>query len=374
MLLTAKGLQGWLDRTKTSGAGRRIRWMPIFVSINAWLVLDNWLTKGWDLWRDPKFAGVRDYFLPLPTVDLTSTRPIPASYHDQMVASKSLYNLLKVPEVIYKPDVDGQADLIYEGTDNLFAHPLLTFWKEHSERKTINGMAAQLDIPKSERDFLGRWIPEQSDDYLLTSRSVVASVQDKVAVAIREGSIKLDETEALEGMRQSLEAKEVPEHQIIDILYNFDWLKYGWTETSLDCKDDSDESRFKSVVYPDPVLGEAMSREEARWIFYQSRLEQKEPSEAIKDDDKDDDTITDQFIINTSAKTRTRCLHLIGGCWRRRGFELKNYEEHYSLEGLQYDMVCKTCWPDGPPSVGEVNIDEEDDSSSSSMADDTCGI
>jgi len=99
-------------------------------------------------------------------------------------------------------------------------------------------------------------------------------------------------------------------------------------------------------------------------------LQPQREREAIEDDD----TITDQFIINTSAKTRTRCLHLIGGCWRRRGFELKNYEEHYSLEGLQYDMVCKTCWPDGPPSVGEVNIDEEDDSSSSSMADDTCGI
>jgi hypothetical protein len=138
--------------------------MPIFVSFNAWLVLDKWLEKGWDLWKNPKIAGVRDCFLPLPTSDLTSTRPIPASYHGQMVASKTLYILLKVPEVLLNPLVDGQADLVYEGADclvatvtsGLSAKPLVTFWKEHSERNTLNGMAAQLDIPKCERDFLGR--------------------------------------------------------------------------------------------------------------------------------------------------------------------------------------------------------------------------
>ena len=164
VLMTSRGLQGWFDRTKTSGTGRRIRWRPIFVSFNAWLVLDNWLEKGWDLWKNPKFAGVRDCFLPLPTSDLTSTRPIPASYHGQMVASKTLYILLKVPEVLLNPLVDGQADLVYEGADclvatvtsGLSAKPLVTFWKEHSERNTLNGMAAQLDIPKCERDFLGR--------------------------------------------------------------------------------------------------------------------------------------------------------------------------------------------------------------------------
>jgi hypothetical protein len=126
--------------------------------------LDNWLTMGWDIWKDPKFAGIRDHFLPLSTSDLTSTRPIPASYHDHMVASKTLYTLLKVPEILFNPMTDGQADLVYEGAVNLFAtvtsgfvaQPLLAFWKEHSERKTLNGMGSQLDIPKYERDFLGR--------------------------------------------------------------------------------------------------------------------------------------------------------------------------------------------------------------------------
>jgi hypothetical protein len=376
MLMTPKGLQGWLDRAKTSGAGRGTRWMPISVSYNAWLVSDNWLAKGWDLWRDPNFAGVRDYFLPSPTRDLTGTRPIPASYHDQMIASKTLYTLLKVPEVSFNQRIDGHADLVYEGADYLFAtvtagfvaQPLLAFWKEHSERRTLNGMAAQLDIPMFERDFLGRWIPKQSDYYLLTSRSVVASVQDRIATAIKESALRLDESETLEALRRALELKEVPEHQISDTLRTFDWLKYGFGTTTLEGKVVSEGgARSNFVVYPDPVLGEAMSREEARWIFYRSRMEQKESFEALEDED----TIACQFIINTTAKTRTRCLHIVGGCWRRFGIELKNYEGHHSLEGLQYDMVCKACWPDGPPAVAEESVDDEDDSSSSAMAEDS---
>jgi hypothetical protein len=99
-------------------------------------------------------------------------------------------------------------------------------------------------------------------------------------------------------------------------------------------------------------------------------MKQEESFEPLEDDD----TITDQFIINTTAKIRTRCLHLIGGCWLRRGIELKKYEEHYSLEGLQYDMACKTCWSDGAPAVAEESVDDEDDSSSSSMAGDSFRI
>ena len=85
--------------------------------------LDNWLTMGWDIWKDPKFAGIRDHFFPSSTSstsDLTSTMPIPTSYHDYMVASKTLYTLLKVPEILFNLMTDGQADLVYEGAVNLF--------------------------------------------------------------------------------------------------------------------------------------------------------------------------------------------------------------------------------------------------------------
>ena len=131
---------------------------------------------------------------------------------------------------------DGQLDLVYEGTDHLFAivtsgslaHPLLQFLKEHSERKTLNGIGAQLDIPKCDGDFGVRWIPEQSYDYLLTSRSVVTSVQEEITTTIREGSIRLDGTETLEAMRHALVLNEGHEHRIGNTPSAFDWLKYGF--------------------------------------------------------------------------------------------------------------------------------------------------
>jgi hypothetical protein len=80
-----------------------------------------------------------------------------------MVASKTLYTLLKVPEILFNLMTDGQADLVYEGAVNLFATVTSVLWHNRSwhsgrstRKKTLNGMGSQLDIPKYERDFLGR--------------------------------------------------------------------------------------------------------------------------------------------------------------------------------------------------------------------------
>ena len=69
------------------------------------------------------------------------------------------------------------------------------YWREHSPRSFVNNMAALLDVPKAERDLLGRWLPEQSDDYLRSARSVVYKVQDKVALALRTKSQDFPEDE-----------------------------------------------------------------------------------------------------------------------------------------------------------------------------------
>ena len=54
----------------------------------------------------------------------------------------------------------------------------------------------QHGFPKEQRDYLGRWMPEQSDDYLVTSRAVVGKIQRRVAEAFREGAEELDESES----------------------------------------------------------------------------------------------------------------------------------------------------------------------------------
>ena len=43
--LTELGVEGRLDRTKTSGPGRRIRWLPFFVSRQAFVAAQSWLAQ-----------------------------------------------------------------------------------------------------------------------------------------------------------------------------------------------------------------------------------------------------------------------------------------------------------------------------------------
>ena len=68
-------------------------------------------------------------------------------------------------------------------------------WTEHSERKWLNTLAAEAGYPKETRDYLGRWIPAQSDDYLQTARPIVFRVQEAIAGKLRATPGAFDESE-----------------------------------------------------------------------------------------------------------------------------------------------------------------------------------
>jgi hypothetical protein len=363
MLLTQRGLQGWLDRTKTSGAGRRIRWMPIFVSRGAFVAQHLWLEVGWSIWQSVEFNIDRDYFLPLANATLDGVKHSQASYHDQMIASGTLYSILRRPVSLESIDDISVDEQIFESSEVLLdLREAQFFWKEHSERKTLNGMAAQLGIPKSDRDFLGRWVPEQSDDYLLTARSVVAGIQEKVARQLRVSPTLIDETETLDSFRKHLLGNGLNEQDTASFLDKFDFSELNLAQIFGTHDPEGLAVSQNFLVYPCEEFGESMSREEARWIHYQ------EVSGALTDRAvEDEDVITDQFVVNTSNKSGLRTLHLIGGCWRRIGYEFKNYETHYSLEGLRYDSFCKLCWKSGT-GPDAVESSDEDGSESSSSA------
>ena len=65
VVLEARGLRARLDRTKTSGAGKRLEVLHAFVSKSAWLQQEGWLDVGRQLWRDMALEinmGIRDFF------------------------------------------------------------------------------------------------------------------------------------------------------------------------------------------------------------------------------------------------------------------------------------------------------------------------
>ena len=45
------GLYAEIHRSKTSGPGRRMLVLPVYISLEAWLVEKDWLVTGWEVWH-----------------------------------------------------------------------------------------------------------------------------------------------------------------------------------------------------------------------------------------------------------------------------------------------------------------------------------
>ena len=60
-----------------------------------------------------------------------------------------------------------------DGLHVLLSDEVVGFWTEHSERATVPSALAALGVPKTERDYLGRWSAQGADTYARTYQSMV---------------------------------------------------------------------------------------------------------------------------------------------------------------------------------------------------------
>ena len=164
----ARGVTGLLKRTKTSGPGKPLEVLPVFVSQEAWIE-QEWLRVGLDLLTKGSFDFERDFLLPLPTADLQAATKRRALYSDSAGFSLGLLGSLK--------DETGGARL---------PQGAARFWSEHSDRAGLDSWASALGVQESERRFLGRWSPQGSADaYVRTALRVVENIQVLVALHAR---------------------------------------------------------------------------------------------------------------------------------------------------------------------------------------------
>ena len=186
-------LAGVLRKTKTTGAGKRVRELPIFVSGEAYVQRKEWLGTGLRLVMETE---------PLDRLYLVGS----GLSQGEMKPS----TLLSYAEAVMV-SVDAMTAMKDEGWGNqhLVPHEWVRFWTEHSETATLSSCLACLGIPKSDRDLLGRWSPEGSDQYIRTYNTVVARMQECFADAVRRGDAyqRLDEGSTLEDLKKWLVEK-----------------------------------------------------------------------------------------------------------------------------------------------------------------------
>jgi len=298
---TKAGLEGLLDRTKTSGPGKRIQHLPFYVRDDAFLKHQGWLKVGLDLLAS-EAAFRRDYLLPRPGPEYKTVVQKMASYSD-----RAAYGRAVLADAPFPPD----------DRPSKVTRSAVMYWTEHSERNFLVSAAAVLGFSKEKRDYLGRWRPNaQSDDYLRTSRQVVGNIQSKVAARLRRQPTLLDDSSVTDSLTDFLLSRGVSKQEVA---YNCAVLK----------------TAPRQPVTPTDVV-ESESAE--------SGGESEKTGEGAGEtegSDREGPRLTESFWISSSARRGFRRLHRNGGCCSRPGVKDMVCSD---LAGQVFDARCKHCF------------------------------
>eukprot|EP00438_Fugacium_kawagutii_P029427 Skav210009 [mRNA] locus=scaffold1212:16785:17881:- [translate_table: standard] len=168
-------LTGLLTRTKTTGAGKRVRELPIFVGAGAYIHENDWLGTGCKLLGEIRPEG-KVYVFPEGALVHQKCTDAPMKYYEATAISATVFSVLD--------DESG---------DMLFAQGWERFWTEGSGRSTLSSGLAALGVSQQDRNILGRWCPEGSDQYMRTFGAAVHKLQIQFAQCVRQkGSSRLD--------------------------------------------------------------------------------------------------------------------------------------------------------------------------------------
>jgi hypothetical protein len=338
------GLQATITRSKTTGPGKKVDSMAIHISEHLTFSGRNWVGAWWDLCQDPQLDFARDYLVPLPGSDGKLVRRTPAVYADAVSLTKQLMSTLLRP--IYLVEITG-----FTQSEELLLLPgIAGYWTEHSERRWLNARAAELDFDKAKRDYIGRWLPQQSDNYLMTARAVVLKVQRDVCAAIISDPGRLDETECFLSLKKFMEVRGYPDAMISGQL-----SRLHLPPDFLDGEHAPSAASAPTLIVDFPVPAGCKLIDEELY----SGPEAEKIGEGFP---------VPRYIISYTRRRKCTKLHkVMGGCYRKPGREIRDYDYVNELEGGENVPLCKDCWPT-PVEVDDDKNNEDSDSGNSSSS------
>jgi len=186
-------------------------------------------------------------------------------------------------------------------------------------RHFIPSVAAAINIPKDQRDYVGRWHVNfhQSADYVHTSRQIVVQVQERVNKSLCEGGPAYDECELLDEFAEFLKGR-VDDHE---------------AEVA--------PHRIFKVGTDGPTLG-------GIWpILDEIETEEKKQSFAMDPDETQSVSTTDQlekapYFISVSRRSGFRRLHKTY-CCGVMPWQCYKFEWVHEVSSGSADAHCKNC-------------------------------
>ena len=324
-------LIGMMHQSKTTGAGKRVRELPIFIAKEAYVLHDDWLAVGFDL---VKLQMPRDRTYVFPEGCFYGTRygTSHVTYAEAVAGSSKALSLLE----------GYHGRLIPSGWER--------FWSEHSERATLPSGLAALGVEKANRDLLGRWCPEGSDVYVRTYNTIVRKMQRKLVAVLRGETAyeELDEGAILEELKVWLHEKwTVPEDQAGK-------AEEAWKE-KLGVK-----GRPRPVLQvsdDDTTIYDGSQSEKEAESLHQGEQKKRRLNETL-----DEEREGNYVIVYRRAGRGT--LHRLGekGCWMAKKRVFVRSEIYKELpEPEEYTLRCKLCWSGGSEPLSESTSDSRDE-------------
>ena len=329
-----------LTRTKTTGAGRRAVEVPAFVARDASISGEDWLGRGWDLFRSEAFHWEREYFLPAPSKDWERGSR-------KFLGTEALNSYLRYVITLIKKPLHGGRDARSWMTsrDPLIEGELATFWSGHSARHWLPTHAANVGIGKEQRDFLGRWQAgaQESNAYILSAKQAVLTIQREVNRLVHEN---LTESEIIGDLQRYARDRGV---RLRDERWFF----------SLRRKQDGKKGLF--TRYPALVINVENLEDDELGQAFDHHVPLEERAEEEGESGRRE---TGRYWVSISRKTGFRRLHKRGGCgimiWN-----VASYEEFGEVHKASADAWCKICFRE------ELKEKSDEDSSTSGSSSST---
>ena len=344
--LESFGLQGDLKKTKTSGPGKKISVLKVFISDKAYVHECDWLETGWQLWKEmavERDMSRRDFFLTHPAPGLESMTCRMASY----AAASAMSHALASELLVYFENAELK----------LFAEGVSVCWTEHSERVTLRSWARVAGVPEDTCKRLGRWTPTVDQSYDRSVRTSILKAQSCISKFIRKNMGREDPFDECLIMQK-----------ISDVMEGFDF-PMGAIQQQIE--------KLTSFL----PAGRKAKR--AKWSEYKDEFdfsseEEVESFELVGSQLVEDDSADEEFkeaadglelapfgtyVVSIVGRSEKKTLHRMGECHRRPGCHFQRFAIFGSEppDKSEYHHACRVCFPRG---MNQAEMSSEEDSSS----------
>ena len=332
------GLRGVLIRSKTSGAGRRVRELPFFVVRTASLSGHDWLGIGMDLYLriSEFFPGVQCLCVPRKDFDGFTRKYLEAATLTGWMHWLILQ--LRVPKKI-------RDEWVVDPDDPLIEPDLGTHWSGHSARHCLPSWAAAVGVDSDRRAFIGRWragVEVDHNAYVLTARQVVHGVQEEVLRAFCSGNPRhYLEVEVIKELVQYGEPRGIPRAEITK--RHMIWRR---------------RERVVALFQRFPMIDREI------WAAGDYLTDELENPVVTLDGEEETEKAT-PYWVSVSRKTGFRRLRKVGGCGIDPDSVFRS-EMVMVVNKDTADKKCKLCWKQ---SAEKVDSDSSSGSSSSTATD-----